>query len=281
MKIRFQKNRLASHKCRRHRRSGFSLLEMLFVVAILTVVMGVVFRQIGEMQKRSRTEDMKLDLTQESREYMDEIVRDMHSIGYPTKTMYAAGTITVTPAWNDQRVAAGLVKVAYDELWFEGDVDGNGTVAVIDYKLQPGTGGNCPCKISRMQMPKVDGVAPMSQTFVSYSMELTDVINSGMGGTGGTTGAPKYTITGSEMGSTGTANDTTFSAYKSANVFTYFDINGKEVTPTDISTTAGQNSIATIRSIRVNINVLGHQADLQTGMRPVMSYSAAVRLPNQ
>jgi prepilin-type N-terminal cleavage/methylation domain-containing protein len=251
--------------------AGFSLLEMVFVVAILTIVMGVVFTQIDLVQKRSRTEEKKVDLTQESREFMDQVVRDMHSIGYPTPKMFIAGSTT-----SSSTVAAGLVKAAYDELWFEGDIDGDGNVDVIDYTLQPGANGNCPCTIARSQVQKAPDV-PMNQNHTNYFTGLTDVVNSGGAGGGGSNTA-KYTISGSSaLG----ANDTVYATYKTANLFTYYDSLGNEVPPADLSTQQGQNAIAKISSIRININVLASRADLQTNMKPVMSYSAAVRLPNQ
>jgi len=259
------------------KQAGFSMLEMLVVVAILTTVMAVVFGQIMQVQKRSRAEDQKLDLTQESREFVDQIVRDVHSIGYPTQRMYGSTTITTSPIVNDHTVALGLVKIAYDELWFEGDVDGDGSVDVIDYKLQADANGNCPCKLSRSQNPKVDGDPFSGQNTANYNMELNNVINSGGAG-GGTSGTAKYALTGT---SGGTSDNTVYASYKTANVFTFYDETGTEIPPSDYSNLAGQANLAKVRAIRININVLAAQADLQTTMQPVMSYSVAVRTPNQ
>ena len=154
---------------------------------------------------------------------------------------------------------------------------------VINYKLQADSvTGNCPCRVSRSQFsPKSNGVAPLSQT-IQYNMELTDVINSGGAG-GNSSGVAKYTITGSSsvVGGSTQTNDSLFANYKTANLFTYYDADGNAVNTGDISTTAGVTNLAKIKVIRINLNVLGRQGDLQTGVRPVMSYSAAVRLPNQ
>jgi len=259
------------------KQAGFSMLEMLVVVAILTTVMAVVFTQIMQVQKRSRTEDQKLDLTQESREYIDQIVRDVHSIAYPTQRMYGSTTITTNPIVNDPSVAVGLVKIAYDELWFEGDVDGDGAVDVIDYKLQVGSNGKCPCKLTRSQAGKVLGDPFTAQNTANASMELNNVINSGGAG-GGTSGTAKYALSGT---SGGTSDDTVYAAYKTANIFTFYDETGTEIVPSDYSNLAGQSNLAKVRAIRININVLASQADLQTTMQPVMSYSVAVRTPNQ
>lgn len=268
---------------RRKGQSGFSLLEMMVVLFVLSAVMAVVFTQINQVQKRYRTEEMKLDLTQESREFMDQIVRDMHSVGYPTKKMFGSSMLG-TPPENDSKVAVGLVKIAYDELWFEGDVDGDGTVEVIDYKLDTDASnpGYCPCRIRRSQVPKANATAPTSQNYTAYNMELSNVVNSG-GASGAVSGAAKWTITGnSVVGGVTQTNDSLFSAYKNQNVFSYYDINGNEVTPpADFSTAFGQTKLKNVKTIRININVLARQGDLQTGLRPVMSYSAAVRTPGQ
>jgi type II secretory pathway pseudopilin PulG len=254
--------------------AGFSLLEMVFVVAILMLVMAVVFRQIVLVQKRSRTEETKVDVTQESREFVDQLVRDVHSIGYPTTKMYSS-----VPT-NSSTIAAGMVKAAYDELWFEGDVDGDGYVDVIDYKLQADADGNCPCTISRSQTSKTN-VTSMNQSHENYYTAVSGVINSG-GADGGASNTPAYTISGTTAaGGSTVSNDTVYSTYKNANLFTYYDALGNEISPADLSTTQGQQNLPQIRSIRINLNVLASRSDLQTGKKPVMSYSAAVRLPNQ
>src|SRR2546426_1560874 len=60
---------------------GFSLLELMIVVLILSVITGAVFSQISMVQQRARTEQSKLDIFQESREFMDQLGRDLHQTG--------------------------------------------------------------------------------------------------------------------------------------------------------------------------------------------------------
>jgi type II secretory pathway pseudopilin PulG len=246
---------------------GFSLLELLFVVAILTLVMGVVFQQIIKLQKTSKTEEVKQDLVQEGREFVDTFVRDVHQSGFP-----GSGMRSVTLTADSQFRAVGLVKFAYDEVWLEADVNGDGTVDTIDYKVVADPNGNCPCKIQRSQVAKANGTVPDSQA-ISPTMELSNVINSG-GANSGVSGTAAYSLVGTT--SYGTSIDTVFSSYKSANVFTAYDASGNEISPATYS--SGATTLASIKTIKINLNLLGSNNDLQTGTRPVMAFTASARV---
>src|ERR1700751_5027149 len=63
--------------------SGFSLIEMMVAIAVLTLIMGVVFGSINRAQQTSSSEQIKLGLTQQGREFMDQLTRDLRSTGYP------------------------------------------------------------------------------------------------------------------------------------------------------------------------------------------------------
>lgn len=259
--------------------AGFSLLEMMVVVAILLVVMGAVMQQITTVQQRYRTEEQRIDIAQESREFFDQIVRDLHQQGYPNRKMYGAGQL-MNPIENDQKNAVGIVKFAYDEIWFEGDVDGDGTVDVVNYRLQTdGVLGSCPCRVSRSVVVKANATAPMAQT-ISYNTELQDVVNSG-GANNSASNVAGYTIAGTiYKGGTAYSNDVIYATYKNANVFTAFDAAGNPVAPGDYN--GGplvRAALKNIKTIRINLNLLARQQDLQTGVRPAVSLTASVRLP--
>jgi type II secretory pathway pseudopilin PulG len=117
---------------------GFSLVELLIVMIILMIVMGAIFSLITMATARSATEQAKLDMFQEAREFMDQMSRDLRQAGFPNTRNFAPGVLA-TPPQNDQRAASGLVMVADGELWFEGDMDGSGTVSVVHYWLDPST----------------------------------------------------------------------------------------------------------------------------------------------
>lgn len=255
----------------KNRQSGFSLLELLIVLAIFTVVMGAVMSQIMTAQKRYKAEENKTDLTQQSREFVDQIARDLHQTGYPNSKMYATGVLAATPD-NDPRNAVGLVKFAYDEIWFEGDVDGDGAVDVVNYKLQPDGSGACPCSIGRSQNIKA-AAAPLAQP-LNYRTGLESVVNSG-GANSGVTGVGAYSIAGTGAG--GSSNDTTYAMYKNANVFTAYDATGNLVAPTDYAT--NKALLRSIRTIKVNVNLLTRQVDLQSLQMGAVTVAASVRVP--
>ena len=153
--------RVTTHEYSMHMRQserGFSIAELVVTMGIFTVVMGVMFQQIDQAQHASAAQRTKLDIFQEARAFMDLMARDLHEAGYPSPRSFAPGVLTLNPLLPrspysaDSRVAVGLTRVEAGGLWFEGDVDGNGTVAVR--AVSPGPdGNNCPC-LRRSQQPK-------------------------------------------------------------------------------------------------------------------------------
>ena len=221
----------------RKRQYGFSLLELMMVLLILSIMMGSVFTQISLVQARSSAEQTKLDMFQESREFMDQLERDLHEAGYPNSRNFGSGMVIngITEPGN----AVGLVKVDVNELWFEGDVDGDGLVDSVQYQYD-GTSTGCPC-LKRSQVSKVSG-DPLTGQGSSFQTEVQNVQNP----------------------------TSIFSAYK-------FD--GTQVTlPVDIN--SAPTTIASIKTIRIQINVQSKQFDVQTRQFPQVTLSNTVSLNN-
>lgn len=150
------------------RQSGFTLIEMLMVVLLLSIVVGAVFSQIERAQVRYRVEDQKIDLTQQEREFIDQFTRDLHQAGYPSAPMYGgSGTAN--------QVALGVTSLSSNDIVVEGDVDGDGTVDVVEYSYFDGSGWTssapnpCPC-IRRSQMNK--GAAGPATTYTQVQNVL-------------------------------------------------------------------------------------------------------------
>jgi hypothetical protein len=130
---------------------GFSLLEMIISLAVLMVVMGTVFEQIMLMQRKAASESSKLDLMQESRQFVDQTVRDLHMAGYPNSQMYA-------PLMNDEsKKAHGLVSVSSTQIVMEGDVNGDGNVEslTLAYIASDPNDPDCPC-VRRSAVGKIN-----------------------------------------------------------------------------------------------------------------------------
>jgi prepilin-type N-terminal cleavage/methylation domain-containing protein len=258
---------------------GFSLLEMLLVVAILMLVMGVTMRAIIDVQKRQRTEEAKVDLNQEGRDFVDQIVRDLHQSGYPSASMYTSTALSP--------VAAGLVSATQTALQFEGDMDGNGAVETVNYQLITDTSvapaGQCPCILQRSMVNKGNPA--------SYSTEVDQVINS----TG--TGNAPWTIAGNFVPAGATTasgvNDTYYASYKTQPVFRFYNTVGHELTPVNGTTftenpgagtcaSAGCSSKLTdVRSVRITVNTMSKQVDPITGTYAAISMTASARVANQ
>lgn len=275
-------------KSRRSSQSGFSMIEVIVVVALLTIIMGAVFQRLIEVQQRSRTEDMKLDLMQEAREFIDNMVRDIHQAGYPPSRVYDPTLVSFynSNALQDHRVANGLVKVTPTQLVMEGDVDGDGQVDVVIYNLAPDLSVNssstsCPCKLQRSDIqPKSDG-DPVTKALAStnYAVELSNVVNSGGAGGSGPGGSLGMWGSTTFANGTTTANQTLYSNYLSQQVFTAYDQYGQVVTlPVDIDTSP--TTIASIKTIQVTLNILSPQQDVPTLTRPVVTLTATGRINN-
>jgi prepilin-type N-terminal cleavage/methylation domain-containing protein len=160
--------------------SGFSLMEMLIVLVVLLTVTASIFQMINMATQRSSTEQTKLDMFQEAREFMDQMSRDLRQAGYPSPRNLDPSVLEQSPIRTDKDAAAGLVKLDSGDLWFEGDVDSSGQVSVIKYHLDTSTSNNCPC-LKRSQLPKVDGdnltEGVGGQTAASYQVEVQGVLN--------------------------------------------------------------------------------------------------------
>jgi type II secretory pathway pseudopilin PulG len=227
--------------------TGFTLMEVLVSLLILVTVTGAVFEQINSMQKKSASEAANVDLTQQSRDFMSQTVRDLHMAGYPTASMYS-----VDPSAHPSMVANRLVRVSSTEILLEGDVNNDGAVESVDilYVASDPNDPNCPC-IRRSAQAKIDA----------------DSFNQGLN--------PYYTETqqvfppGTQPGQSG------------EDLFEYFDQSGTTVDLSlgnDLLTPQGIANLASIKTVKINLSLLTNQRDPVTGNFVRTSMSASSRL---
>jgi hypothetical protein len=208
---------------------------------LLLVITGAVFAIIASATARSGNEQAKLDMFQQAREFMDQMQRDLHQAGFPNPQNFAT-TVLVNPNANDPRAAVGVVKIDAGDLWFEGDVDGQGTVSVIQYHLDTSTTNGCPC-LRRSQQDKINGNPLTGQTAAVYEVEVQGVQNTDI-----------------------------FSAYVDGATGTPIML------PVDFNTDG--NTIATIDTIQAVLTLRSTYVDPQTHQKPITTLVSTVRLNN-
>jgi prepilin-type N-terminal cleavage/methylation domain-containing protein len=293
------------------RQAGFSLLEMVIVCAILTIVLASIFGGINTVIQRSQAEQVKVDMVQEGREFIDEFDRDLHQAGYPNCHMIQAivsGTKYTCPAdlvttadtneADSRSVAVGIVYLSNTKIIFEGDVDGDGIVDSVQYVLVDSAGhdpptGSCPCSIQRSQVQKaVTPTSPLSQT-PTFTQELQNVVNSGQPSSGSAYGNGLSISGSTAWGQTNSAYYAAVTSFKDFPVFQAYDQNGTiiSINPALDITTATNSAILNcapssttcLKTIRITINLLGDATtgvDMQTRARPVVTLMGDARLVN-
>jgi len=239
---------------------GFSLIEMMVVLAIISIIMASVFKSIDLTQRTSKSQQVRLDLTQQAREFVDQLTRDLRNSGYPYQRNMANAVdpvnntnfISPTHASN----APGLIYVDNGSLWFAGNVDGTaggeaGTalVKIVRYDYVPAGAGQpgCPC-VRRTEFQRSGGDP------------LTDA---------STPGAAVAQMEIQGVQNAATAADP---------IFTVYDDTGTAlVLPIDFDNNA--TTIAGINSLKVVMTVQAAQTD-STGVRPVTTVVSSVALNN-
>lgn len=142
-------------KREKNRSAGFTLLESLLAVALILIVVGAIFHQMGKAQASYRVQGQKVDLTQQQREFIDQFTRDVRQAGYPGPL-----TVGLTPPvpLSNVSISAGITSISSNSLTMEGDLDNSGKVMVVTYSYNPSTTFPCPC-IQRTVASK-DGLIP-------------------------------------------------------------------------------------------------------------------------
>jgi type II secretory pathway pseudopilin PulG len=231
---------------RRARVRGFTLMEAMVGLLILTLITAAIFALLNRVQVASASESNKLDLAQEAREFADQMVRDVHMAGYPKSTMYSPALTN-----SSHLVAAGLVRVSPTEILLEGDVETSGIVESVDiqYVAQDPADANCPC-IRRSEAAKADA-DPLAQPPAPPSFTEVD-----------------HVLPPAQAGE---------------NLFTFFDKNGNQIPVAggvDISTAGGQSTIARIQTVKINLNLFSPAVDKASNKAQRISLSVTGHLNN-
>jgi prepilin-type N-terminal cleavage/methylation domain-containing protein len=243
-------------KLQKNRHHGFSLMELMIVLTILSIIIGGIFEQMNVAQQRAYTERIKLDNMQEARDFVDQFFRDINEIGYPNVRMMDTTSLAWSPAlatpptyaWNnpyanDNRMAIGLVRIDNTAVQFEADTNGDGNVQSVQYKIN-GNGG-CALCLQRSQVDKVAGNPLLVPP--NWGTEVNDALN--------------------------------------PIIFSYFKADGTQIAsaslPLDISTLAGAQTLASIKTIKISLLISNPViTDMRTNKAIQTSFEGEVSLNN-
>lgn len=158
------------------RQRGFSIIELIVAIGILTTVIGVVTTGIVDIEKKSASDVNKVGVAQESRQFMDQILRDLRQSGFPGLALFDPATLTSgTDCTQDVNVACSLKSFSSSAIQFEGDIDGSGVSDVFIQVIVP-AGGACPCILQRGTVSKasyINGGTPAYYTELDGLMTQT------------------------------------------------------------------------------------------------------------
>jgi prepilin-type N-terminal cleavage/methylation domain-containing protein len=237
---------------------GFSLLEMMVALAILTAVIGVAVNGLTQMQRRDFAEHSKTDAVQEARDFTDQMVRDLHDVGYPPRVVFV--NKPACTGVSSQNISCSLMAFSPTQIQYEGDLDGTGIVYEVFMQLAVPASGKCPCILQRGVVPKAKWL--LNNAAPTYYTELNGVLNSG-DGAGGTT----YGVSLPGHGS--------YSTYATAPIFQAWDINASPV-----GNCSGATACSSIDSLQITVNVAPNFEDPQTQIFPVYSITSKARVNN-
>jgi prepilin-type N-terminal cleavage/methylation domain-containing protein len=236
---------------------GFSLIEMMLVVAIMGVISAGILSQMNEAQQRGYSEQVKLDNFQEARDFVDQFFRDINQIGYPSSRLVDTTSLTWAPAlttqttyaWAntyifDNRMAMGFVSIDANAVQFEGDMIGNGVVQSIIYKINGS--GSCALCLQRSQVDKISA-DPLTGQATNWGTEVNDVLTNP--------------------------------------IFSYFKADGTQIPnaslPIDISTSAGAQTLASIKTIKISLTIRNNSViDRKTSQAIETNFEGEVSINN-
>jgi len=240
---------------------GFSLMELMVVLAVMTTVFGMAFQLTYMFEQRGSAENEKVDSVQTARDFMDQVNRDIHDAGYPPLTVAVNGATTCV---GNANIACGITYYSPLKVQYEGDLDGTGTVYQVTLQVIPNASGNCPCILQRGIVTKA---AALGGAVPTYYTEVNGLLNSGAWN-----GAATYPVS--------LGGPISYSSYGTADVFDGYFNDATPVTTSCTTAAACVNSATPIRELQVTANVAPTFADMQTHVYPVFSISSKARLSN-
>ncbi|MCI0623901.1 MAG: prepilin-type N-terminal cleavage/methylation domain-containing protein [Acidobacteria bacterium] len=118
----------------RQNTSGFTLVELLIVLAIFGLLMGAVFSSLAESQNASAIARDESEMNQNLQDVVTLMTSEMRFIGFPPSSYYDQSYLQ-NPGSAKNLVAQGMVEAGNNFLKFQGDINGDDTVDYVHYYL--------------------------------------------------------------------------------------------------------------------------------------------------
>jgi prepilin-type N-terminal cleavage/methylation domain-containing protein len=112
--------------------SGFTLVELLIVLAIFGLLMGMIFSSLTESQNASAIARDESEMNQNLQDVFSLITSEMRTIGFPP-TSYYEQSFLQNPGSPKNLVAQGLIEASSTVLKFQGDINGDRIVDYVHY----------------------------------------------------------------------------------------------------------------------------------------------------
>ncbi len=139
------------------RPNGFTLVELLIVLAIFSAVLGVVFSSLSEGQHSSQISREEIEVHQNLQDVLSLMTSELRAAGFPPESFYDIAYLQ-NASTNKNLVAQGLMLTGPQEIRFQGDIDGDNTVDYVRYYL---SGSSAPYSLNRFGGAiKPDGTLP-------------------------------------------------------------------------------------------------------------------------
>jgi prepilin-type N-terminal cleavage/methylation domain-containing protein len=113
---------------------GFTLVELLIVLAIFGSLMGMIFSSLAESQNASAIARDESEVNQTLQDAFSLMASEMRAIGSPPASYYDQSYLQ-NPGSPQNLVAQGLIEAGSTVLKFQGDINGDRIVDYVHYYL--------------------------------------------------------------------------------------------------------------------------------------------------
>jgi type IV pilus assembly protein PilW len=160
---------------------GFSLLELLIVLAVFSFIVGGIFSNLTQSQTRYQFEQEVAEVQQTARNAVDIMEREIKLAGFPIPSYYDSA-LNWTSA-NSERVAAGFITLGATNLVFEADLLEDGIVDRVEYRLNGTT-------LERSARDKTAGGGAPAAVYQTLATNVTSFTFSYLNSSGSATTVP-------------------------------------------------------------------------------------------